>query len=1296
MLNQFRESVAMESEPDGAQVSAMGHDPDLDSLLEYPFGAGNMADIDSLYNESDVSSHGQPDFNQDQPSGQQMEPQTESTTGCFWNPFWSSPALLFAYSTVLALLSATTVVLWRLSVSNHGFPLLTANNYAWTYGPTAVLTIIMSVWNQTTYYCKLLEPWKQLKTGPLGPEKTVLLDYISPILPVNLWKATRFRHAPVLIAIYAGIVLRIVTVASTGLLSPVKMPMPFQNITLEALSAFNTDNYDLRAGSFDTLRESAINYEAYALIADNLPFPDGIQPSLAFQRFRLPDNSTANRTLSSVRATVQAFKPSIQCEEASMILLNATTEPREQDYLLRIFANLSWASCSSSQLHPNELNVPFSYLPLTRQSYGGIADGDYTCRDTTESFWSFVALFDVRYNQTAIPSTILRAEQSNSSDTWGIQIVEATSVACSISYSMVPAQVTYDLSRDTVTPVIDLPDESGTYPPGPFIEGFPASDFSNRLYSGARDAEHVVGSFITNGMDEFAPNTFVQMMSIVGNTTPTDFLGNPGLMSSAASTVFTYAGVQVANAFLVADTTEALQGEISTTTTRLQVSPLASLATVSGLLVVAVGAMVLVLIRAHDVIMHKVGPIGGMAKILRASPSLNVLLRGCGQKKMKHIEKVLNTFTFQSTTVMTQTSSTSIIARREGTAKEDSSELSLVESITWWRPIPLRPWIFTLISLTPLAIITTMEVLQHLSRRTNGITSIANPDSLLVTFGTRFVPSTLFMTIAILYDAIEFNIMVLAPFARLKRGRVKGKPVMTHTLLGRFSIESLGFSLWNKYWATAFATLAAFLGSFLTIAASGLYTIERLPCPSPATIRRVDQFDPTWSDSVNDDGGAAISLTNFEVSNLSFPSWTNSELAFPKLQLSSKDLSQINATSEPSIMVRVPAIRGELQCSITSMEDLVVDIQSEGPISARLVVNGSSSVPATCGVGVSTIGWSSKQLLDYTLQPWLLGQMLDLHPGDKSFSFGEFTLPLQDNSPPGCPSLAFTFGNYSTKFLDYTDTSLDAPPNWFTTMSCIQLMAEIQTDVNLSIPDFTVISAAPDESTTKYLASGANGQTAFPWRPQIHFELEVIIWDSNMTYGGFGNAWVVQNYANAAYEVDGFFSLLLHPSNKVYPEELLGPDNHGRLLDAIQGLYRRYMAQVANTKMRVPLAANGDPETYTATWINTNRGVLRQDWRSKLALQILLAVMFVCGVASYLLIDTEEVLPHDPCSIAGLASLLAGSSICEEEEPMNSEGSKGGRIPGSPWDSQLFGLGWWRLPAGGERFGIDMGSAQWK
>lgn len=1299
--------MVVERGPSESQVSGLSQDADLDSLLEHPFVARDTSNNICLHNDGSVSADDEPDLSNsshDPLPNQQMELETETKTTHFWNPFWSSPALLFAFSTVLAILSAATLGLWRFSVRNHGFPLLTASNYSWTYGPTAVLTVIMSIWDQTTYYCKLLEPWKQLKFGPLGPEQTLLLDYISPILPVTLWRATRLEHFPVLVTVLTGIVLKVVTVASTGLLSPVNTPMPFQNVTLEALSTFNTENLDLHDYDSSTLRESVINYETYALIADHLKFPDGIRPNLAFQRFRLPENSRANRTLSTIRATVQSFKPLVQCEDANVVSVNAWTytfedwdEIWEDEATLRVSANISWPSCHSSKKQPREITGSFDIVPTklpSRQIYGGVPYTDFICHDTTESFWNYVIIYDVRYNQTALPSAIFRAELSNSSNTWGIQIVEATSTACRISYSMVPAQVTYDLSRNSLEPIVELSQDNNTSHPGPFIEGFPELDFSIRMCNGATGSPFMVGSYITNGMDEFAPDTFMDMMSRAGNKTPADFLSSPGAMSSAASTVFTYVGVQVANAFLIANTTEELQGEISTLTTRLQISPLASLAMVSGLVIGAVGAILLVSVRAQDVVTRRPGPIRSMAMVLRDSPSFNVLLSSCGQTQLEHISRILSAFTFQSTTVGTRTDSTSIVPRPKDPAKTDFLP---EEKVVWWRPLPLHPCMFALISLFPFTVIIALEVLQQLSQRTDGITSILTPNSILITFGTRFVPSILFIAIATLYDSLEFNVAILAAFSRLKTGKAKGKPVVTHVLLGRFSLESLGFSLWNKYWATSFATLAAFLGSFLTIVASGLYTIETLPGRSSITARRVDRFDPTWSDSVNDDGGAAISLTNFALLNLSFPSWTNSELALPELQLSPEDFALINASTERSFTIQVPAVRGELQCAITPKENMFVANPVDGIHEGTLIVNGSMHIPATCDVETSTVDWSSRQEISlYHENPSLLGQILDLHPGDRNFSFGEFTQPLQANIPPGCPSLAFTFGNFSTEWRDHFLWDLEAPTACFTTMSCSQLMAEVQTDVTLSIPDFTVISALPDESTAKYLPSGENGQIEFPWRPQIHFELEIIIWDGNMTYGGFGHPSLVQHYVNYNYVVDGFFSLLLHHSNKVNPEDLLGRNGHGHLLNAIQGLYRRYMAQVANKKMRVPVDTDTPPEMYAGTWMNTNRGVLRQDWRSKLALQIILAVMFTCGIASYLLIDTGELLPHDPCSIAGLASLLAGSSICEDHGPIDPQINEGRKVHGFGWETQKFSLGWWRLSTGGERFGIDIGSATWK
>lgn len=1211
----------------------------------------------------------------------------------FWNPIWLSPAILISLSILLALLSAATAALWHISTQNHGFGLLTTSHYAWTYGPTAVLTIVMSIWTRISYWAKLLQPWQELKMGPTSAEKTVLLDYISPMLPISLWNAGRLRHVAIQVVICGGLILKLVTIASTGLLALVDTGLPFEKITLETLTAFSAVKYNEQESNYNTEAESVIDYEAYALIADNLPFPDGIHPSLAFQKFRLPRNSTSNNALSTIRATVEALSPIIQCEEAVVTPLNASTSAYDNTALLEIFYTAAWASCSPSQEDPTIVYVNFEYFPLERPSrrlFGNIRCEVLGCDGTTcgDSFWGIATTFDVRYNQTSIADAILRTEPQADSDSWGVQILKATAVACNVTYSMVDAKVTYDLSQDSLEPSIELPD--ALHDGVRFLDGLPPKAFYRRLFLDADIAYFMAGNFLTTGGEEFVPDTFFKMMSIVENISESEFLQSPGKMSSAASTILTYIGVQVADKFLVQNSTLPLEGEISTTTSRLQISPFASWSMVVGLMLVAASAISLVLIRPHDVIPCEIGPISGMVMVLSHSAEFQNVLRDSGRMKTKEIIETMQLFTFQSSNSSELDFSITPLPK---SSSDDGDRRLARNGMEFWKPISLWPWLFATTCALPLAVIATLEVLQSLSCRTNGITAIANPDTVLVIFGTRFVPGLLFLTIAVLYDSIEFNVAVLAPFTRLKRGGARGRHTLTRTMLGRFSIEVFVSSLRHRHWAAAFATLAAFLGSFLTISASGLYIIEKRPGPSLVTVNRVDQFDPSWSDSLRDDGGAAVLLTDFEVLNLSYPAWTSHELAFPEIQLSPTEIALINDTSQLFITVRIPAVRGELQCRFSPPN-------VSRPYSDTIFVNGSALIPAGCDVESSTIQWSSQQ--SYLDNPYMggwgvsfLGQMLDLHPGDSNYTFGELTRPLQDNSPPGCPSLAFTFGNYSRETEANRDPFDDSPDGVFTTMSCYQLMAEIQTNVTLSVSDFTVLSAVPDESTAKYLASGTNGETAFGWRPQVHFELEVTIWDSNVSFGGFGSPSVVQNYNNPNYNIDGFFALLLQPGSGFYAEEMVGAGNQDRLLDGIRSVYRRYMAQVASLKMRVPAASSAPPETYTASWENPNRGVLRQSRESKLALQILLGLMFACGVTAYLLLEASEVLPHDPCSIAGLASLLAGSSVCSEDSVAARRAGSDSDQDGF-WGSQLFSLGWWPSPVcQGGRFGIDFGEARW-
>jgi len=75
--------------------------------------------------------------------------------------------------------------------------------------------------------------------------------------------------------------------------------------------------------------------------------------------------------------------------------------------------------------------------------------------------------------------------------------------------------------------------------------------------------------------------------------------------------------------------------------------------------------------------------------------------------------------------------------------------------------------------------------------------------------------------------------------------------------------------------------------------------------------------------------------------------------------------------------------------------------------------------------------------------------------------------------------------------------------------------------------------------------------------------------------------------------------------------------------------------------------------------------------------------------------NSKHVLPKNPCSIAAVASLLAGSEILELI-PLGSEwcDDKELRRRGV-FDGYLFSMGWWSKPGTSKRrFGIDIGKAE--
>lgn len=108
----------------------------------------------------------------------------------FWNPIWLGRGIMLAFALAFGSMAFAIVVLYYVSRSQDGLSTqISSNRYSWTYGPTAVLVVLSSLWWKVDYSNKTLTSWQRLRQGNERVDRTLLLDYISPFLPLALYHA---------------------------------------------------------------------------------------------------------------------------------------------------------------------------------------------------------------------------------------------------------------------------------------------------------------------------------------------------------------------------------------------------------------------------------------------------------------------------------------------------------------------------------------------------------------------------------------------------------------------------------------------------------------------------------------------------------------------------------------------------------------------------------------------------------------------------------------------------------------------------------------------------------------------------------------------------------------------------------------------------------------------------------------------------------------------------------------------------------------------------------------------------
>jgi hypothetical protein len=224
---------------------------------------------------------------------------------------------------------------------------------------------------------------------------------------------------------------------------------------------------------------------------------------------------------------------------------------------------------------------------------------------------------------------------------------------------------------------------------------------------------------------------------------------------------------------------------------------------------------------------------------------------------------------------------------------------------------------------------------------------------------------------------------------------------------------------------------------------------------------------------------------------------------------------------------------------------------------------------------------------------------------------------------------------------------------------CWSGIEEVQTSVDLSVPDWKIYSTKPDESQVKLVEQGISTQL-------------------NLNRQG------AESESDTRLPIDGTILALLRNSDGLTDTDLLKADNAKNMVVKLEDYYKRIFAQIISSEARV---TNGTLLQFNAEVMDAGHLRIVQSTISTRILEAFLAIIVLCAMVQTLMLDFEAVVPANLSSIAGVASLLGGSRLMEMI-PNGSCSLTDDQLERC-FDGYVFSLGY-----GGQGVGIDVGEAE--
>lgn len=836
-----------------------------------------------------------------------------------WRPFYLRRTVLAGCAVVFALILVTVAALLAFSNKHQGIGNGNSNqHYLWTFGPTAILTLVAAFWSRVEYQSKMVAPWIRMERGPSQPKQGLLLDYLSDFQPWSIVKGFRNRDYVVSIATTVSVLIKIMIIVSTGLISLSLTPVADESFPMVLQDRFVGDPARLESAG------PMAWYYMRGLIDGNLTYPEGYWSDYAFQSLRKSEFPSASQT----RVVVDGLKNDLECLPATIALTGAhPPDPRNGTWTTNV--TVTAPGCNINNLRLRSPGMPGNQEKATVQfARLVIAQCDGTSSDDGKRI--FVMVGNMTYAQDPSHSFPAYHGQGKVYDYFAT-MHQSSQFVCVPTYHISQVEVVSNGTQTiSVTPVPDAPKRT--------LDSINAWAMVNASWRAFSSSEAISGQ-VGNGFSEGAmPIPVSDGTNVV--TVAADIYALTALQSQLppnATLRNIYEGP------LLRDVVTGYHRQIMSALSKMSVTAPASIDTTGTVIVNAerliirgwathwmaglLGTCILLalaaicLVPATGILPCSPSGLPGMASLLQNSPDLTERLRFYGAASNKELLALLQGTSFQAGVGHDSTSnrtgfSVTDTKRDHGRVEGQSPPPRSPHS----HPALIHPASRASLLIVLAGLIVALELLLLKSDREQGLGDVGDDTFLHYTWTA--LPALVLGSLALTLSAMDFRVRCLAPYATLLR------PTSTKTFM---VLDFLDMSVPRTMYRAAtlrnlgvLATTLAFLTSSLfAIFSSSLFQALTVPATGQITLRSNMSFDLEPETYLSDKTPLVMASMILE-GNMTYPSHTYEDLAFPMLVSTSLSLPNTSHfdTLSASVNAIVPAIRARLQCRFYSMSDI--------------------------------------------------------------------------------------------------------------------------------------------------------------------------------------------------------------------------------------------------------------------------------------------------------------------------------------------------------------------------------------